>query len=128
MLGRHDLNPRLLNNAREMRKAPTDAEHKLWMLFRSELLAGFKFRRQHPVGGYIVDFVCLKQHLVVELDGGQHEDPDERAYDAERTRVLESVNLRVLRIASDEMLRNADAVMETIYRELTKEPSPRPSP
>jgi very-short-patch-repair endonuclease len=78
-----------------------------------------------PVGGYVVEFVCLKANLVVELDGGQHGDAAAVTYDRERTRGLERVGLRVLRVADDEMLRDPDAVLRTIYRELNAgEPSP----
>jgi very-short-patch-repair endonuclease len=128
MLGRHDRTPRLEKFARQNRKQSTDAERKLWTLLR-EQLPEFRFRRQHPVAGYVVDFVCLKANLVVELDGGQHADAAGVAYDSERTRRLEQVGLRVLRVPDDEMLRDPDAALRTIYLELTeKRPSPRPSP
>ncbi len=125
MLGRHDRTPRLAEFARRLRRHSTDAEQKLWSLLRGGQLAGFRFRRQHPVGGYIVDFICLKANLVVELDGGQHRDPAGAAYDAKRTRRLEQLNLRVLRVTDDEMLKHPDAVATAIFRELTASP---PSP
>ncbi len=91
-------------------------------------MQGFRFRRQHPIGGYIVDLVALKQNLVIELDGGQHCDPAKVEYDTERTRELQRRGLRVLRIPDDEMLKNPGAVIETILRALAsnglKEPSP----
>jgi very-short-patch-repair endonuclease len=125
MLGRHDRNPRLKRFARHLRKQSTDAERKLWALIRDGQLAGFRFRRQHPVGGYIVDFACLKANLIVELDGGQHADPANAAYDAQRTLRLEELKMRVLRFADHEMLKDPEAVVRTIYREVTaEEPSP----
>jgi very-short-patch-repair endonuclease len=125
MLGRHDRTSRLKQFARQLRKQSTDAERKLWSLLRAGQLADFRFRRQHPVGGYIVDFVCLKANLVVELDGGQHFDAAGAAYDAERTRRLQGLSLRVLRIQDDEMLRDPESIVRTIYRELTgNAPSP----
>ena len=129
MLGRHDRTPRLAKFAKQLRAQSTDAERKLWALLRSAQVSGFRFRRQHPVTGYIVDFICLKANLVVELDGGQHSDPAAIAHDAERTRRLEQLGLRVLRVPDDEMLKDPDAVLRTIRRELEAfGPSPWPSP
>ena len=129
MLGRHDHRPHLKQFARELRTQSTDAERKLWTLLRDKQLEGFRFRRQHPIAGYIVDFVCTRAGLVVELDGGQHTEADAVAYDAQRTENLGKLNLRVLRFQDDEVLRNPDAVIETIYRELTqKNPHPNPLP
>jgi very-short-patch-repair endonuclease len=125
MLGRHDHSPRLKRFSRHLREKSTDAERKLWALLRNGQLAGFRFRRQHPVGGYIVDFACMKANLIVELDGGQHADAADAAYDAQRTLYLQELNMRVLRIADHEMLKDPDAVVRTIYRELmAEEPSP----
>jgi very-short-patch-repair endonuclease len=129
MLGRHDHSPRLKRFARTLRKESTDAERKLWTLLRDGQLAGFRFRRQHPAEGYILDFVCLKANLVVELDGGQHADPVNAAYDAQRTRHLKKLKLRVVRIADHDVMNDPEAVIRTIYRELNiEEPSPWPSP
>ena len=125
MLGRRDPTPRLKNFARNLRKRSTDAERKLWGLLRDRQLENFRFRRQRPIGGFIFDFICLDQNLVVELDGGQHADPAAIGKDAERTRRLENLGLRVLRIPDDEMLKDPQAVIRTILRELTEI---RPSP
>jgi very-short-patch-repair endonuclease len=128
MLGRHDHSRRLTRFARQNRAQSTTAERKLWAMLR-EQLPEFRFRRQHPVAGYVVDFVCLNANLVIELDGGQHADAAGVAYDSERTCRLEQVGLRVLRVADDQMLRDPEAVLRTIYLELTeRRPSPRPSP
>jgi very-short-patch-repair endonuclease len=118
MLGRHDRSARLKTFARHLRAQSSDAERKLWSLLRAEQLQGHQFRRQHPVGGYIVDFVCLKANLVVELDGGQHADAANVARNAMRTRHLEKLGLRVLRVPDHQMLQDPDAVMTTILREL----------
>jgi very-short-patch-repair endonuclease len=129
MLGRRDRSPRLKGFARHLRKESTDAERKLWGLIRNGQLDGFRFRRQHPAGGYIVDYVCRSANLVVELDGGQHGDPELIAHDAERTRHLNLLGLRVLRVPDDEMLKHPDAVVETILRELKNgEKTPHPDP
>jgi very-short-patch-repair endonuclease len=118
MHARHDRSPRLKTFARKLRAQATDAERKLWSLLRGEQLSGLLFRRQHPIGGYIVDFVCLKANLVVELDGGQHSGPAGLARDAQRTRRLEELGLRVLRVPDNEMLKDPDAVLKTILCEV----------
>src|SRR5262245_16541243 len=74
-----------MSKARQLRKNQTDAERFLWRGLRSRQLAGYKFRRQEPIGPFIVDFVCYEKRLVIELDGGQHAEPNQVAYDTERT-------------------------------------------
>ena len=102
--------------ARQLRNAATDAERRLWRRLRGKQLAGFKFRRQYPLAGYIVDFVCIPAMLVLELDGGQHLDAAD--YDAERTRTIEALGYRVLRFWNDDVLLRADAVLEEVMRRL----------
>jgi very-short-patch-repair endonuclease len=94
-----------------MRHEPTDAESKLWHEIRDRRLEQIKFRRQMPIIGYIVDFVCLEAKLIVELDGGQH---SESAYDANRDAALKAIGFRVLRFWNDEVLRDIDGVCDTI--------------
>jgi adenine-specific DNA-methyltransferase len=125
MLGRRDRAPRLTTFARKLRAQSTDAERKLWNALRDKQLAGHRFRRQHPIAGCIVDFICVKANLVIELDGGQHNDAEAVARDAERTRRLQELGLRVLRVPDDEMLKDPDAVLRTIIHVIeTEEPSP----
>jgi very-short-patch-repair endonuclease len=102
-----------------MRCDSTDAERKLWWILRSRKLDGFKFRRQHPVAGYIVDFICIKHQLVIEPDGGQHDEPAARAYDEKRTKRLEEVGLRVIRFWDPDVLKHPHEVAESIYEALT---------
>src|SRR3712207_2629870 len=78
----------LLTRSRELRHGQTDAEQLLWQMLRGRRLAGMKFRRQHALGPYILDFFCAERGLVVELDGDQHARPGSALYDAERTRFL----------------------------------------
>src|SRR5688500_16026408 len=128
---RRDPSPRLRTFARGMRKAPTDAEQKLWFLLRDRKLAGFKFRRQYPAFGYLLDFYCASARLAVELDVGQHAEPPVREYDEKRTRTLEDHGIRILRFWDPDVLTSPDAVREAIYAALTgrkEEPSPPPSP
>lgn len=100
--------------ARRLRNEATDAERHLWRYLRGGQLGGFKFRRQYPLAGYIVDFVCIPAGLVLELDGGQH--LDARGYDAERTRAIEALGYRVLRFWDDDVLLRTDAVLEEVWR------------
>ena len=109
----------LEEQAIRMRRAPTQAEERIWKHLRSGKLGGLKFRRQHPVGRFIVDFYCVSAGLVVEVDGPIH---DEQAdADAERQLYLEAMGLRVLRFSNDEALRNTFAVLDVIAEAATSE-------
>jgi very-short-patch-repair endonuclease len=85
-----------IKRARELRQVMTDAEHRLWFFLRARRL-GVKFQRQCSIGPYIVDFVALRQKLIVELDGGQHAEASAAAHDQRRTRMLEARGFKVLR-------------------------------
>ena len=104
------------SRAKRLRRDSTDAERALWRHLRNKRLLGYKFRRQAPIGQYIVDFVCFSQNLIVELDGGQH--LTQRDYDAKRTEWLQSRGFRVLRFWDNEALGDADSVLERIMLEL----------
>ena len=97
--------------ARAMRGAPTDAELRLWRLLRDRRLSGLKFRRQVPVGPYIVDFLCVASRLIVEADGSQH---GESRRDEIRDACLLSQGWRVLRFWNHEVIQNRESVLETI--------------
>ena len=105
-----------LSRARRLRQAETEAERIAWKILRNRQQKGYKFRRQQPIGPYVVDFVCFEKKLVVELDGGQH--AEQSAYDAERTTWLESQGFRVLRFWNHQVLREIEAVKEVIWKEL----------
>jgi lysyl-tRNA synthetase class 2 len=115
-----------------MRAQPTDAERRLWSKLRYEQLEGQKFRRQAPVGPYIVDFVCFPMRLIIEADGGQHATDERR--DAVRTAWLEAQGFRVLRFWNNEVLSNTEGVLETIRniiledRALAFREAPHPDP
>ena len=100
--------------AREMRSRMTDAEALLWMLLRNRRIAGAKFRRQHPVGRYILDFYCVEKHLGIELDGGQH--AETIGYDQQRERWLLKQGIRILRFWNNQMLAETEAVTEMIFQ------------
>ena len=110
----------------QLRTNATDAEQKIWYFLRNRQFAKFKFRRQHPIGVYIVDFVCLEQKLIVELDGGQH--AEKTPYDIRRTKTLHEKGFRILRCWNNDVLQNTDGVLDTIFAEITACPSPPPSP
>ena len=103
-------------HARSLRTNQTDAERKLWAALRRRQIEGHRFRRQHPIGPFIVDFVCLAEKLVVEVDGSQHF--ENRAQDSDRTAWLESRGYRVLRFWNNEVFANIDGVAETIRQSL----------
>jgi very-short-patch-repair endonuclease len=112
--------------AKSMRSKMTDAERALWIRLRAHRLDGLRFRRQTPIGQYIVDFVCHEQRLVIELDGSQHA---ESQHDIRRDLWLESKGYRVLRFWNSDVLRDRDGVLETIVsaaRGATPLPSPPP--
>ncbi len=115
-----------IERARELRQRSTDAERRLWRYLRNRQLAGVKFRRQVPIGPYIVDFLAAEPGLVVEIDGGQH--ALQQDYDRRRTAWLEAQGYRVIRLWSNEALSNTEGVVEAIATALAKRPSPRPSP
>lgn len=83
--------------ARKLLREHTDVERKLWYAFRNRRFHAYKFRRQQPIGPYVVDFVCFDQRLIVELDGSQHAEPEQLAHDKVRTGFLENEGFRVLR-------------------------------
>ena len=101
---------------RELRHSLTDAERKLWYLLRDRRLSGYKFRRQHRIGAYYVDFVCLAARLVVEADGGQH--LERAAHDGMRTRYLASRGFRVLRFWNHHVLKEGEAVLDVVLSAL----------
>jgi len=109
---------KLKENAVCMRKNPTDAELALWEMLKAKNL-DVKFRRQHVIGDYIVDFACLDKQLVVELDGGYHNDPEQQKYDNERTNFLHSKGFSVLRFSNEEVIANAEETI-TIIRNALK--------
>ena len=98
--------------ARQLRKDMTEAERALWAKLRRRQVLGHKFRRQQPLGDYVVDFVCLDKKLVVELDGGQH--AVRHDYDAQRTRWLEDQGFQVVRFWNHQVLCELDAVLQAV--------------
>jgi len=104
--------------ARKLRREQTDVERKLWFALRSRQFAGFKFRRQQPIGPYIADFVCFEAGLVIELDGDQHGSDDSVAYDERRTLFLQKVGFDVIRFPHREVNNSLDNVLDAIAHHL----------
>ena len=114
-----------IQRPRALRRSLTDAEQFLWQHLRLRQIDGHKFRRQRPIGRYIVDFVCLEKKVVIELDGGQHS--EEAGYDAKRDRWLQGQGYQVLRFWNHEVLKNMDQIREVIWNTLAQ-PPPSSSP
>lgn len=112
--------PHTMQHAEELRANQTEAEKKLWAVLSNKKLGDKKFRRQHAIGSYIVDFVCVNASLVIELDGGQHADQVE--YDAARTEYLKSQHYRVLRFWNNDVLQNLEGVVAEIEEALAHPP------
>ncbi len=106
--------PQQLDRARELRKADTAAEQRLWEHLRNRRLANLKFVRQLPIDPYIADFACRSEKLIVEVDGATHSSAEEFAYDQARTSFLERNGWKVLRVWNAEVFTNRDGVLETI--------------
>ncbi len=114
------------NPAKNLRQRATDAEHRLWQRLRNRQVHNAKFRRQHAIPPYIVDFVCLEKKLIIEADGGQH--TERQTHDEKRTAFLEVQGFQVLRFWNDEILTQTEDVLEAIFRALSETPHPNPLP
>ena len=105
--------------ARNLRKNHTDAEKLLWNRLRSRQVADCKFKRQFAIEHYIVDFICLSRNLIIELDGGQHNETTD--YDTTRTKFLTAKGFKVIRFWNNEVFDETEAVLEKIFDELRRE-------
>ena len=108
------------DRARHLRKNRTDAENRMWYYLRNRRLGGYKFVREYVIGKYIADFVCREKKLIIEVDGGQH--MTAAAYDQQRTKDLEAVGYRVVRVWNNEVFINIQGVMEHILSLLDNVP------
>jgi very-short-patch-repair endonuclease len=111
---RHHVKPETLARARELRTTMTSYERKLWQHLRRKQLCGLKFRRQHPVGRFVVDFYCHTHKLAIELDGATHDASSQRHYDEKRTAWLARQGIRVIRFSNQEVDRNLEGVLTEI--------------
>ena len=104
--------------ARVLRKNMTSQEKALWKLLRNSKLNNYKFRRQYPIGDYIVDFICIEKFLIIEIDGGQHNETKNIEYDTTRTHYLEKRGFKVIRFWNNDIDKNMDGVYETLLQNL----------
>ncbi len=112
--------------ARDLRKNATECEQRLWFHLRAHCLQGFKFKRQQPIGPYIVDFICFETRCIVEADGGQH--AEQIGYDENRDDWLRQRGFTVLRFWNNEILTNTNGVLERILEVCLKNRNPSPQP
>jgi very-short-patch-repair endonuclease len=119
-------NGNLKERARKMRNDPTNAEKILWNILRQGELKEHGFLRQKIVGNYIADFYCPKYKLIIEVDGGGHQEPEQQDYDKERTLFFENLEIQVLRFWNNDVLENSEGVYKKIL-DYFKKKSPQPS-
>ena len=118
---------RIISRARALRKQETWAEKLMWRWLRDRRFSDYKFRRQHPLGGYVLDFFCEEAELNIELDGSQHGFPGQRKHDETRERFLQSRGIKTLRFWNSHLRRNAQSIRDTIFHELqSRAPHPLP--
>jgi very-short-patch-repair endonuclease len=117
--------PNHRRRAKDLRQSQTEAEAFVWGELRGRRFAGFKFRRQVPIGNYIVDFVCLDRRVIVELDGGQHNEASHKKYDARRDDWLRSQGFEVLRFWNSDVFLEWEGMADGIWLVLHRHPSRR---
>lgn len=128
MIGRMQTRPLRGNNvraARKLRESQTSTEQLLWNELRASRLNGLKFRRQHPVGRFVIDFYCASVGLAVEIDGGVHLPEVQRLADEDRQRTLEEQGTRFLRISDEAVAHSLPDVLDRIIAACADSPSPR---
>lgn len=103
--------------ARILRKNSTPQEKILWQILRNHNFYGYEIRRQSPIGNYIVDFVCRKKKIIIEIDGGQHNKPENIEYDKKRTEYLEQKGYKIIRFWNNEITKNIDGVYKKLQEE-----------
>ena len=104
----------LKEKARELRKNMTPQERKLWNIIKNREFYGYRFLRQYIIAPYIVDFICKKEKIIIEIDGSQHNEPEKIKYDNERTEYLISKNYKVIRFWNNEIDENIEGVYEKL--------------
>jgi very-short-patch-repair endonuclease len=119
---------KLIPLAKRLRKGMTETEQLLWSHLKAKHFEGLKFRRQQPIGGFIVDFVCFEKKVIIELDGGQHALPEEMKDDKKRDQWFEVQGYKVLRFWDNEVLTNTEGVLEAIWKGCFDHPPLNPLP
>lgn len=112
--------PEMLRIAGDLRHSVTPAEKKLWGYLRNRKINGYRFRRQHPINEFVVDFFCFEAMLAIEVDGDVHEERYQKERDEERTVILNRLGIKVIRIKNQEIESNINLVIEAIKKELNR--------
>ncbi len=112
--------PEMLKIAGDLRKQMTPAEKILWEQLRNRKLSGFRFRRQHPISEFIVDFFCYEMMLVIEIDGAVHDTPYQKERDTERSTILKDLGIKEIRFRNKDVMQNLENVLAKIKAEFTK--------
>jgi very-short-patch-repair endonuclease len=115
----HGANPKLFEFSQVLRRNQTEAEDIIWQCLRNRKILNFKFRRQHPVHHYIADFYCHEAKLIIEIDGGIHNNPENQEYDNNRSNELKDIGITVIRFKNEEVNGNLDEVLNRIKGYLT---------
>lgn len=115
----HKASPEIFRRAKELRKRTTEAEQILWEKLRAGRFQGVKFRRQHPISKFIVDFYCHQYKLVIELDGEVHQEKDQKERDLGREEELRDLGLRIIRFSNDSVIYDMEYVLGEIMRNIT---------
>jgi very-short-patch-repair endonuclease len=123
----HRIYPPILERAREFRQPQTPAEATLWQHLRSRNLV-YKFRRQHPIDRFIIDFYCAEAKLCIEIDGSSHFETEQTEYDAARTEFLEQLSCKVIRFTNADVRYNIHAIVDEIIRQVEMRIAPHPGP
>jgi very-short-patch-repair endonuclease len=111
--------PEIFKRASELRKNMTDAEKALWPALRKKQIQGKRFRRQHPVSKYIVDFYCHQSKLAIEVDGGIHNKTEQKEHDTGRSYELQQLGIKVIRFTNDQIFQNLNEVIKEIEKHIT---------
>ena len=112
--------PSVFENAKNNRQQNTPAEAALWEAIRLKKLDGFKFRNQHALGSYVVDFYCHEAKMAIEVDGEYHADPNQKEYDEERTKRIEASGVKIIRFTNHEVMTNLEEVLVKIREYLKR--------
>src|SRR6185295_19519325 len=112
--------PGNLGRAKRLRRKSTFAEEALWQRLRDRKFLGLKFRRQVPIGPYVADFYCHERKLVLELDGGVHDEEQQKVHDENRDANLKALGFRIVRFTNDELLRNPDSFLEKVRQQIER--------
>ena len=110
----------VMRRASRLRKDQTEAEKVLWQKLRRKQVSGYRFRRQHPINSFIADFYCHELRLAIEIDGGIHDDPQQKERDISREEIINNLGIKILRFTNEEIFTNIDLVINSIKTNIHK--------